>query len=224
VAPGETFLRGAQRTDERGVCAFHTIYPGGTPAGRCTSTFELTLASGPRQRSSTSRMRSPTGVFTVSPGRPGRDTTNGNDSIFTEEGGAGKAMTTPASWLRCYRCWSQNLEVQVHLRGRPQGRRRHRRGQGCRGGKPRGGRSVHRLPPRPAAPRLLAPRGGGPSRRTPRGDRGPLGAPRARDAVGRLVHGHCGRRGAITSLAEESRPPAAGAGSRRTLGRLRPPP
>ena len=23
-------------------------------------------------------------------------------------------MTTPASWLRCYRCWSQSLEVQVH--------------------------------------------------------------------------------------------------------------
>ena len=23
-------------------------------------------------------------------------------------------MTTPASWLRCYPCWSQNLEVQVH--------------------------------------------------------------------------------------------------------------
>ena len=62
-------------------------------------------------------MRSPTGVFTVSPGRPGRDTTNGNDSIFTEEGGAGKAMTTPASWLRCYRCWSQKLEVQVHYEG-----------------------------------------------------------------------------------------------------------
>jgi hypothetical protein len=26
-------------------------------------------------------------------------------------------MTTPASWLRCYRCWSQNLEVQVHYEG-----------------------------------------------------------------------------------------------------------
>jgi protocatechuate 3,4-dioxygenase beta subunit len=28
VAPGEAFLRGAQRTDERGMCAFRTIYPG----------------------------------------------------------------------------------------------------------------------------------------------------------------------------------------------------
>ena len=26
-------------------------------------------------------------------------------------------MTAPASWLRCYRCWSQNLEVQVHYQG-----------------------------------------------------------------------------------------------------------
>jgi hypothetical protein len=27
-------------------------------------------------------------------------------------------MTTPASWLRCYRCWSQNLEAQVHYEAR----------------------------------------------------------------------------------------------------------
>jgi hypothetical protein len=26
-------------------------------------------------------------------------------------------VTRPASWLRCYRCWSQNLEVQVHYEG-----------------------------------------------------------------------------------------------------------
>ena len=24
---------------------------------------------------------------------------------------------TVKSWLRCYRCWSQNLEVQVHYEG-----------------------------------------------------------------------------------------------------------
>jgi len=29
---------------------------------------------------------------------------------FTEQG-------TVRSWLRCYRCWSQNLEVQVHYEG-----------------------------------------------------------------------------------------------------------
>ena len=25
--------------------------------------------------------------------------------------------TTARSWLRCYRCWSQELEVQVHYEG-----------------------------------------------------------------------------------------------------------
>ena len=25
--------------------------------------------------------------------------------------------TSVRSWLRCYRCWSQNLEVQVHYEG-----------------------------------------------------------------------------------------------------------
>ena len=27
------------------------------------------------------------------------------------------AETSARSWLRCYRCWSQNLEVQVHYEG-----------------------------------------------------------------------------------------------------------
>jgi len=26
-------------------------------------------------------------------------------------------MTGPASWLRCYRCWSQNLEARIHYEG-----------------------------------------------------------------------------------------------------------
>ena len=30
-APGETFLRGSQHTDSRGLCAFDTIYPGWYP-------------------------------------------------------------------------------------------------------------------------------------------------------------------------------------------------
>jgi hypothetical protein len=33
------------------------------------------------------------------------------------EGSASDSMTSSASWLRCYRCWSQNLEVQVHYEG-----------------------------------------------------------------------------------------------------------
>src|SRR5207302_2820746 len=33
------------------------------------------------------------------------------------EGSAQDSVGTSASWLRCYRCWSQNLEVQVHYEG-----------------------------------------------------------------------------------------------------------
>ena len=33
------------------------------------------------------------------------------------EGSAPDFLGTAASWLRCYRCWSQNLEVQVHYEG-----------------------------------------------------------------------------------------------------------
>src|SRR6201987_2404856 len=28
-----------------------------------------------------------------------------------------EGSTSVRSWLRCYRCWSQNLEVQVHYEG-----------------------------------------------------------------------------------------------------------
>ena len=33
------------------------------------------------------------------------------------EGAPRDSVTSSASWLRCYRCWSQNLEVQVHYEG-----------------------------------------------------------------------------------------------------------
>ena len=33
------------------------------------------------------------------------------------EGSARDSVGTASSWLRCYRCWSQNLEVQVHYEG-----------------------------------------------------------------------------------------------------------
>jgi hypothetical protein len=33
------------------------------------------------------------------------------------EGSARDSVETAASWLRCYRCWSQNLEVQLHYEG-----------------------------------------------------------------------------------------------------------
>ena len=33
------------------------------------------------------------------------------------EGSARDSVDARSSWLRCYRCWSQNLEVQVHYEG-----------------------------------------------------------------------------------------------------------
>ena len=33
------------------------------------------------------------------------------------EGSAADSVGTSSSWLRCYRCWSQNLEVQLHYEG-----------------------------------------------------------------------------------------------------------
>ncbi len=33
------------------------------------------------------------------------------------EGSAADSVGTTSSWLRCYRCWSQNLEVQLHYEG-----------------------------------------------------------------------------------------------------------
>ena len=33
------------------------------------------------------------------------------------EGSAADSVGTQSSWLRCYRCWSQNLEVQLHYEG-----------------------------------------------------------------------------------------------------------
>jgi protocatechuate 3,4-dioxygenase beta subunit len=89
VAPGETFLRGLQPTDQRGMCAFRTIYPG----WYSSRTVHIHLRAHLGERTATTQLYFPDevtdGVFTVSPyaGRPRRDTTNDTDSIFTEEGG-----------------------------------------------------------------------------------------------------------------------------------------
>src|SRR5947209_13514870 len=40
------------------------------------------------------------------------DRSRGDRRINSMEG-----STSVKSWLRCYRCWSQNLEVQVHYEG-----------------------------------------------------------------------------------------------------------
>jgi len=89
VAPAETFLRGAQRTDERGMCAFRTIYPG----WYSSRTVHIHLRAHLGARLATTQLYFPDvvteDVFSASPyeGRPPRDTTNETDSIFKEEGG-----------------------------------------------------------------------------------------------------------------------------------------
>ena len=87
-----------------------------------------------------------------------------------------------APWLRCYRCWSQNLEAQVHydaiLGSTPSPAsfsERARRGPG-------GGRPVPDC--MHDQPHLTF------TRRPRRAGRGPLGADGHRHAVGRLLHGH----------------------------------
>jgi protocatechuate 3,4-dioxygenase beta subunit len=89
VAPGETFLRGAQRTDEQGMCAFRTIYPG----WYSSRTVHIHLRAHLGARTATTQLYFPDevtdDVFTAPPyaSRLRRDTTNDTDSIFTEEGG-----------------------------------------------------------------------------------------------------------------------------------------
>lgn len=89
VAPSETFLRGAQRTDERGMCAFRTIYPG----WYSSRTVHIHLRAHLGARTATTQLYFPDAVtdkvFAVLPyrARPRRDTTNETDSIFTEAGG-----------------------------------------------------------------------------------------------------------------------------------------
>src|SRR3954470_440820 len=46
-----------------------------------------------------------------------RGEVDGANIIRAMEGSAPDSVGTSASWLRCYRCWSQNLEVQVHYEG-----------------------------------------------------------------------------------------------------------
>ena len=94
VAPEETFLRGAQRTDERGMCAFRTVYPGWYPS----RTAHIHLRAHLGERIATTQLYFPDTitdeVFSLPPyaGRPQRDTTNETDSIFIEEGGEASVL------------------------------------------------------------------------------------------------------------------------------------
>lgn len=88
VAPSETFLRGSQRTDDCGMCAFDTIYPG----WYSSRTVHIHLTVGLGDRDAVTQLYFPDQltdqVFASPPyaGRPARDTTNATDSIFVDGG------------------------------------------------------------------------------------------------------------------------------------------
>ena len=99
VAPGETFLRGSQRTDERGMCAFHTIYPGWYSSRAVHIHFSAHLDG----RTATTQLYFPDAisdsVFDVPPyaGREQRDTLNDIDGIVVEEGGDAAVLQVTGS-------------------------------------------------------------------------------------------------------------------------------
>ena len=78
-----------------------------TMARPCTTTPGL---EGPPMR----RARPP--ASTIPAGRVGALSTSCHDNEQME-GSAPDSVGTRSSWLRCYRCWSQNLEVQLHYEG-----------------------------------------------------------------------------------------------------------
>lgn len=88
VAPSETFLRGGQRTDHRGMCAFDTVYPG----WYSSRTVHIHLTVGLGDRRAVTQLYFPDErtdqVFARPPyaGGPARDTTNATDSIFVDGG------------------------------------------------------------------------------------------------------------------------------------------
>ena len=88
VDPSETFLRGSQRTDDRGMCVFDTIYPGWYSSRTVHIHLTVTLAD----LHAVTQLYFPDEltdqVFARPPyaGRPTRDTTNATDSIFVDGG------------------------------------------------------------------------------------------------------------------------------------------
>jgi protocatechuate 3,4-dioxygenase beta subunit len=88
VAPSETFLRGSQRTDDSGMCAFDTIYPG----WYSSRTVHIHFTVGLGDRHAVTQLYFPdelTDQVFARPryaGRPPRDTVNATDSIFVDGG------------------------------------------------------------------------------------------------------------------------------------------
>ena len=97
-APGQTFLRGSQHTDGRGLCAFDTIYPGWYP-GR-TVHIHLIARVG-EARSVTTQLFFPDATTDEVLGqgqyaaRGERDTTNATDDIFANHGAQTMLTLTP---------------------------------------------------------------------------------------------------------------------------------
>ena len=95
--PDQTFLRGVQPTDEAGMVEFRTIYPGWYP-GRTVHIHVIVRAD---DATFTSQLyfedELSDAVFASVPysSRPGRDTTNGSDSIFPTGGDPAVLDVTP---------------------------------------------------------------------------------------------------------------------------------
>lgn len=97
--PDQSFLRGRQRTDSKGMVAFHTIYPGWYP-GRTVHIHLMVHSNG---RVLTSQLYFPDDlsneVLGRSPyvARPGRDTNNASDKIFPTGGDPAVLDILPAA-------------------------------------------------------------------------------------------------------------------------------
>jgi protocatechuate 3,4-dioxygenase beta subunit len=98
VAPSETFLRGTQHTEERGMCAFDTLYPGWYSSR--TVHIHVTTDLGSRQ--AVTHLYFPDDltdqVFARPPyaGRPPRDTAT-PPTASTSPGASGRCSTSPAT-------------------------------------------------------------------------------------------------------------------------------
>jgi hypothetical protein len=110
------------------------------PARRLAAAVKIslqTLSQSPRAAARSSRRTTspasragPLAAFGFSsspseqPAAPRSPSTHATVAAFTAmrimlgmEGSAPDSVGTQSSWLRCYRCWSQNLEVQLHYEG-----------------------------------------------------------------------------------------------------------
>jgi len=88
VAPAETFLRGSQQTDERGMCAFESIYPGWYSSRTVHIHLSVRLGDWHAVTQLYFPDETTDQVFARTPyaERDPRDTVNDTDSIFIDGG------------------------------------------------------------------------------------------------------------------------------------------